>query len=149
MLFTKVSNNIGSGVRLVAENLTARLLLKLLNDLLWKTIRVGWELLWRNDACHLPVTNRSIFTSGFLLHASICTLGRLNWLQINVIHGIKRAINIKKAQLCHIWDIKNATCCAGTKGITTLVSVCRCIRLFADAKTIKNNYKNTFRHATS
>ena len=149
MLFTKVSNNIGSGVRLVAQNLAARLVLKLLNNLLWETIRIGWELLWRNDACHLPVTNSSVFTSGFLLHASICTHRRLNWLQINVVHSIKRAINIKKAQLCHIWDVKNATCCACTKGIATLVSVCRCIRLFADAKTIKNNYKNTFRHTTS
>ena len=85
LLAAVVLDHLRTGVRLVAENPTARLALELVQYLLGEAVGVCGEALGRDDARHLPVPNRCVLAGRRLAKAGKRAGGRGDRLEVCVV----------------------------------------------------------------
>ena len=149
LLATIVLDHLRAGVRLVAKDPTARLALELVQHLPREAVGICGEALGRDDAGHLPVPHRGVLASGGLAKAGKRAGGRGNRLEVHVVGGLERALDVEEAERRHVGDVKLARGGTGAQCVAPLVAPLRGIWLGANAKAVKDDQKYAPAHVTS
>src|SRR6266702_7461148 len=117
MFSAQLLNDLSAACRNVAENSRhLRLLDKLIDNRLRKTVWIGWERALQNDAGHLPVARSRVFAVRLQRTFAITTariFDRRNTVQ---------RTNVSQPQALEIWQIKLPRFTDMTERIRTLIT---------------------------